>query len=197
MIKDLVDAVVNAASGADLDELRSSCSALIDRLPQEPNAIDAVEARRALNGLRKYRRFVFMRRLAQAFLDDGCRDPQVVRHFAQALIERAETIPAIRILDTLVADPETPFAEWAEAKGALGRAWKDRAVRARGIREDVAREGTRASFNHYRDAWVKDRKNPLTYQGVNHVAVAAWDGGLALSAGDLEEPRQPPVRYSR
>ena len=116
MIKGLVDAVVNAASGANLDALRSACSALIDRLSQELSAIDPAEARRALNGLRRHRRFVFMRRLAQAFLDDGCRDPEVVRHFAQALIERGETIPAIRILDSLVADTQTPFPEWAEAE---------------------------------------------------------------------------------
>ncbi len=52
---------------------------------------------------------------------------------------------------------------------------------------DVAREATRASFNHYRDAWVKDRN--LTYQGVNHVAMAAWDGGIFLSANDLKGAR--------
>lgn len=184
MIKDLVDAIVRAASGADLEALRSACSALIERLPEQPNGIDPAEARRALNGLRKHRRFAFMRRLSQAFLDDGCRDPQVIRHFAQALIERGETVPAIRILENLVADPAIPFAEWAEAKGALGRAWKDRAVRARGIRNDVAREATRASFGNYRDAWIKDPN--LTYQGVNHVAVAAWDDGLFLSADDLK-----------
>jgi hypothetical protein len=187
MIKDLVDEIVGAASGVNLDALRSACSALIDRLPQEPSGIDPVEARRALNGLRKHRRFVFMRRLSQAFLDDGCRDPQVVRHFAQALIEQGETIPAIRILDALIADPDIPFEEWAEAKGALGRAWKDRAVRARGIRSDVAREAIRASFGHYRDAWIKDHN--LTFQGVNHVAVAVWDGGFALSADELEGAR--------
>lgn len=187
MIKDLVDEIVRAAGGVSLDALRSACSALIDRLPREPNGIDPVEACRALNGLRKYRRFVFMRRMAQAFLDDGCRAPEVVRHFAQALIERGETIPAIRILETLVADPEIPPCEWAEAKGALGRAWKDRAVRARGIRDDVAKEAIRASFRHYRDAWAKDRKH--TYQGVNHVALAAWDGGFALSADDREGAR--------
>lgn len=187
MIKDLVDEIVRAASGVNLDALRSACLELIDRLPEEPDGIDPVEARRALNGLRKHRRFVFMRRLAQSFLDDGCRDPQVVRHFAQALIERGETIPAIRILETLVADPEIPPSEWAEAKGALGRAWKDRAVRARGVRSGVAREAIRASFGHYRDAWAED--HTLTYQGVNHVALAAWDGGFSLSAADLEGAR--------
>lgn len=187
MIKDLVDAIVHAASGADLEALRSACTALIDRLPKERDGIDPAEARRALNGLRKNRRFAFMRRLSQAFLDDGCRDHQVIRHFAQALIERGETIPAIRILENLVADPEICTDEWAEAKGALGRAWKDRAVRARGIRNDVAREATLASFGHYRDAWVKNGK--FTYQGVNHVAVAAWDNGLFLSAAALAGAR--------
>jgi tetratricopeptide (TPR) repeat protein len=187
MIKDLVDAIVHAANGADLEALRSACTALIDRLPKERDGIDPSEARRALKGLRKHRRFAFMRRLSQAFLDDGCRDPEVIRQFAQALIERGETVPAIRILENLVADPAIPVAEWAEAKGALGRAWKDRAVRARGIRNDVAREATRASFGHYRDAWVKDERH--TYQGANYVAVAAWDNGFFLSPADLEGAR--------
>ncbi|WP_217578016.1 serine protease [Mesorhizobium sp. GbtcB19] len=184
MIKELVDAVVQAAGGTSIEALRKACEALIAQLPIEKGTIDAEEARRALNGLRKHRRFVFMRRMAQAFLDDGCRDHQVTRHFAQALIERGETIPAIRILEALIADPAISDYEWGEAKGALGRAWKDRAVRARGKRDDVAREATRASFGHYRDAWVKDPN--LTYQGVNHVAIAAWDGGLFLSDDELK-----------
>ena len=61
------------------------------------------------------------------------------------------------------------------------------AVRARGIRNDVAREATHASFSHYRDAWIKDET--LTYQGVNQVAVAAWDNGLFLSPAALEGAR--------
>ena len=187
MIKDLVDAVVRVAGGADLEALRSACSALIEQLPQESNGIDPAEARRALKGLRTHRRFAFMRGLAQAFLDDGCRDHQVIRQFAQALIERGETIPAIRILEKLVADPEISFSEWAEAKGALGRAWKDRAVRARKIRKDVAKEAVRASVGHYREAWVKDPN--LTYQGVNYVAVAAWDDGFCLSADELKDAK--------
>lgn len=183
MITKLVDAVVNAANGGGAEALDLACAALIDRLPAERGSIDAAQALRALKALRKNRHFAAMRSLAQAFLDDGCREPEVTQHFAQAMIEGGEIIAAIGVLERLVAAPRLPFDKWAEAKGTLGRAWKDRAIRARGTRDDVAREATRESVRHYRDAWNKD--NNLTWQGVNYVAVAAWDGGFALSRKDL------------
>lgn len=183
MIKGLVDAVVQAAQEVDAEALRSACATLIAQLPKESSVVDPAEAIRALKVLRRNRRFAAMRLVGNAFLEDGCREPEVRRHYAQALIEEGEITAAIGVLEALIADPNLPFSEWAEAKGALGRAWKDRAVHTRGIRNDVAKDAMRASLGHYSDAWKRD--NNLTYQGVNYVAIAAFDEGFALSAEDL------------
>lgn len=181
----LVEDLKVAAVAEDTDTLRTACERLIAHLPDNAGTIEPMLAREALDALRRNRRFGFMRRLAQAFIDDGCEDVSVIRHFAQALIEGGETHPAIRLLEGLAADPAISAHDWAETKAALGRAWKDRAVRARRLsRPEVAKRCIKHAFGHYRDAWWRDPAN--SYQGVNAVAIAAWDDGFALSQSDRE-----------
>lgn len=175
----LTEDLESAAKSNDPQELNRALSSLIEQLPREPGAIETELARRGLKALRSNRRFGHMRMLAQAFIDDGCDDPQVTRQFSQALIEAGETSPAIGLLESVINDDKTPFEEWAEAKGLLGRAWKDRAVRTRGVRDDVAAMAIKTAFDSYRDAYEKDPA--LIYQGINHVALAALDRGLSLS----------------
>lgn len=174
-----------AATADDVDTLRVACERLIAHLPSNAGTIEPVLAREALGALRRNRRFGFMRRLAQAFIDDGCEDVRVIQHFAQALIEGGDTHLAIRLLEGLIADPTIAADDWAEAKAALGRAWKDRAVKARQLsRPGMAKRCIQQAFGHYMDAWCRDSAN--SYQGVNAIAIAAWDNGFALSQPDRE-----------
>ncbi len=184
-LEDLTKRLEAAASENDPQELNLSCAALISAMPKEPGAIDKELAWRCLSALRKHRRFGHMRRIAQAILDDGCDDPQIYRQFAQALIEAGETVPAIGVLQHQLERDDVPFSEWAEMKGILGRAWKDRAVKVRGIRDDIAAVALKNAFEHYRDAYNKD--DALLYQGINHVALAYWDRGLSLDKAERDK----------
>lgn len=189
MTIELAKFVLEAAETEDLEALRSACSALIKGLAEKPGPIEAELALSVLKCLRKWRRFGDLRRMANAFLEDGCTEPRVTHFLAQAMIEAGESMPAIRLLEAMLQTPELSQSNWGEFKGALGRVWKDRAVRCRGVRDDLAGNAIRESVHHYRDAWLRD-KPAFTYQGVNFVAMARWDQGFALSDTMRAEARE-------
>jgi V8-like Glu-specific endopeptidase len=180
MIENLAHHVCEAAEAEDIEVLRTACSALIKGLSQQNGSIDPALALEVLKCLRKWRRFGDMRRLANAFLEDGCSEPRLFHFLAQSMIEAGESTAAIRLLEGALEIPDLSQATWGELKAALGRVWKDRAVRCRGFRDKLAIEAIRESVRHYREVWLTD-KPTFTYQGVNFVAMAAWDGGFALS----------------
>lgn len=87
-----------------------------------------VHARADLKMLRGYRQFRLMRDYAAAAIAAGTGDWEVRRQYGQALIELKEIDAAIAVLRALTADvPEHEF-ENHEARGLLGRAFKQRYV---------------------------------------------------------------------
>jgi len=164
--------------------LEDALVAFIDALPRQPGTIPAKEGQRALGALRKFRRFPQMLRAAQAILNDGSEDAQVYRQYAQALIETGMPVAAIGVLDVLIAREEAGSREWAEAQGVRGRAWKDIAVATRNTRADLASNAIRQSYDSYT---AVHRDDPAAlYQGINRIALAAWDRGLALSVEERD-----------
>jgi len=179
ILKTLVDRLTKAAADDDPGNLAGACNELIDQLPREPDTISVKLAQKSLEALRCSRRFEHMGRMAEAFIADGSEDAQVQRQYAQALIENGQTMPAIRMLEGVIADKATSKAERADARGVLGRAWKERALAARGKRDHVAAQALRQAYQSYMDVYSKDPK--ALYQGINAVALAAWDRGLVLT----------------
>ena len=143
MLEELVKSVCAAAQGDDLERLNEFCAALIAQLPEEPGAIEVTLARKTLKALRSSRRFDQMRRVANAFLVDGCEDALVVHFLAQGMIEAGEILPAIRLLENSVEESGLEVDHWGELKGALGRAWKDLAVQTRDRRHEIAQNAIR------------------------------------------------------
>ncbi|WP_421853455.1 trypsin-like peptidase domain-containing protein [Oricola sp.] len=188
MLEDLADGVVNVADTDNVETLNEACAAFVEQLPREAGSIDPEIAKKVLKALRSFRRFDQMRLVANACLIDGCADARVMHFLAQGLIEAGEIHPAIRLLENAVDDPDASTGDWAELKGALGRAWKDLAVQSRDTRPDIARQAVRESFRHYRDAWQRSNSD-YTYQGVNMVAVAYWDDGFGLTPKERAEAK--------
>ena len=178
-LKALVDKLESAATEDDPDHLTDACNALVDQLQRETDTIEPKLAQRSLEALRSSRRFEHMGQLAEAFIADGCEDAQVQRQYAQALIENGQIAPAIHMLEGVVSSGATSAAERDDAKGVLGRAWKERAVATRGNRDRVAAQALKQAYKYYMDVYQKDPK--ALYQGINAVALAAWDRGLALT----------------
>jgi tetratricopeptide (TPR) repeat protein len=177
-LKKLVAKLRQAATQDDADILEAACQDVEVQMKREPETIAATLAHDALDALRSSRRFDQLGRMADAFMIDGCDDTRVNRQYAQALIESGQTLPAIRMLEGLIEKNEGTKAELDDAKGVLGRAWKERAVAARGTRDQVAATALRKAYHSYRDVYSNDPD--ALYQGINAVALACWDRGLTL-----------------
>lgn len=177
-LKKLVGKLKDAAAQDDADILEGACQDVEGQMRREPETIAASLAHEALDALRSSRRFDQLGRMADAFMIDGCDDTKVNRQYAQALIENGQTLPAIRMLEGLIAEKDGSKAELDDARGVLGRAWKERAVAARGTRDKVAATALRKAYQSYVDVYTE---NPdALYQGINAVALACWDRGLSL-----------------
>jgi hypothetical protein len=113
-----------------------------------------------------------MERLADAFIQTGAGSNTVRRLYVQALLDQGHFTAALLVLERLIADTEgADLAENAEAKGLMGRAYKQLYVNA--IAPAVTRnqewldEAATAYYGPY-------RLEPKSYawHGINVVAVA-------------------------
>lgn len=184
-MEELVQQIEIVSGENDPAGLQRACNELKERLPKQPGAISQELARRVLNSLRSNRHFEKMKEMAQAFIDDGCEDAQIVRQYSQALIDTGFTNPAIGMLEGIIQNQNTPSEEIAEAKGVLGRAWKEKALAARGVRDALAANASKKSYNSYKAVYEEDKK--ALYQGINRIALAAWDRGLSLESDEIAD----------
>jgi endonuclease G len=109
-------------------------STLVERierhLPQRATPYPAASARADLACLQAVRQFVMMRRYGAAAIASGTTDFEVRRRFAQALIELGEFDEAVGVLEPLIRDTPARHSENYEARGLLGRAYKQRYIDA-------------------------------------------------------------------
>jgi subtilisin family serine protease len=130
-------------------------------------------ARKDLATLRKKRQFELMRRYAELVVNSGNHDSQVRRQYAQALIEQGHFDRAFMVLHALVGQTDTDEEEWFEAKGLLGRAYKQQYVND----PPVARDLLRRAVEEYQGVYEKDPTH--LWHGINAVSLrlrAARDG---------------------
>lgn len=187
-LKNLILDLETFAATNDKKRLKETVLSIVELLPKQPGTIETTLARKALKSLRQYREFDHIRLLANAFINDGCQDPEILRQLAQSMIENGETVPALAVLEQAISNTSDDVSEWLELKGGVGRAWKDQAVRTRASRPEVSFHATRKAFESYKEAFAGDPTK--FYQGINMVALAGWDrthGEQALSAAELKD----------
>lgn len=118
------DQITDSLREFDWTEAEKKVEELIGRLRQEQALFPEAQAKRILRELRAKRRFTAGERLAEAFILSGVRSAQIRRQFAQTLIESQQYAAAEFVLQSiLVEQPGSPF-ERTEARGLLGRIYK-------------------------------------------------------------------------
>jgi hypothetical protein len=167
----LVDGVVAAAESLEADRLEAACEALIAELRRQPVPPEPKVARKVLGELRKWRHFGAMQRLADALIRLGCGAPLVYRQYAQALIDRGELIPALELLRGLVERAKDDAEEHAEARGLLGRVYKQIYTEAQGSRLGMGETALAQAVACYRAVYDADPSR--LWHGVNLVALLA------------------------
>jgi hypothetical protein len=137
-----------------------------------PVQADELPARRMLHDLRRKRRFPRMERLGQAWLLAGVTSPEVRRQYAQALIDLGHFASAESILGGLVGDPAASDVERSEARGLIGRLYKQLYVNpGHGMVAGQA-EFLRRAIDAYWGAY-RDRPADSSWHAINVVALLA------------------------
>ena len=149
---------------------------------------NAREAEAALSALRRKRWFPLMLDVAEALRQSGQSTPAVVRQYAQALIETGRITAAIDVLERLAAETAIRgnTAENAEARGLLGRAYKQIYVTggAPGVQgAETLRRAARACHEVYEAAPEKH-----LWHGVNLAACLSRAGRDGVKVSGLGDP---------
>lgn len=100
------------------------CEELARRVLADASPLPERSARRIMRSLRRKSRFRSMTQLGAALLQSGVRTPEVRRQYAQGLIDQGMFYPAEQELQSIIQDPQGVSREVAEARGLLGRIYK-------------------------------------------------------------------------
>ncbi|OEO27978.1 hypothetical protein VW23_006895 [Devosia insulae DS-56] len=170
----------------NLRGLTEACERLAAELP-EPRSAAAALGVTLLKELRNWRRYDHIQAVAEAFIKAGYRTPRIWTIYAQALVDRGNQVAAIGILGTLLAEPTDEMdAEMSEIHGIRGRAWKDIAYEAIGLkRRGVAARALERASEYYRKglATKPEDLHMLAWHGAQLVALAAFAKRHELDTG--------------
>jgi len=140
--------------------------------------LDAAKA--FLKVLRANRRFEFLVDAAEACSRNGFKDPQIAIWHVQGLIEIGKAPAARVLLSSLAANAPVGSQLFLEAKGLLGRAWKQTFFDSKDRSSPEACDAIRSSFFEYKAGF--DAGSP--WAGVNVLALSAFAkrNGIPLPA---------------
>src|SRR5947199_3191155 len=186
---DFLDRLTATVERFDRDGASRLANELISALNQD-ETISAKGARKILQTLRRKCYFDLMERVAEALRQAGQDDAQIRRQYAQSLIDQGpdKVSKAIDILESLVARTADDPEENAEARGLLGRVYKQLYVNA--VNADpkaaalrVSRLNLQRAVDAYHAVYVSDPEKHL-WHGINTVALVARArrDGVALAA---------------
>lgn len=164
--------LAGAEDRGDREEVSALVDELIGHLAAAAEVYPEEEAARILGILRRKRSFAEITRAADAFMAAGQKAPVIRRQYGQALIEESEFAQAIDLLEGVVAETEPGSTENREARGLIGRAYKQRYVDAESAGHSGSAEDIANSINAYWMVYGEDPDDPIRFwHGINAVAV--------------------------
>jgi subtilisin family serine protease len=164
-------------------------AAFAGHLANRPYAYPQQRADADLYHLRQEREFDLMRRYAEPVLASGTRGLRVETLFAQALIETRDYEYALKILQSVISNPASSPKQIVEAKGLVGRTFKQRYVDA--PKQPGAAALLKEAIGAYESVYNKDQRQ--FWHGVNAASCiqrAERDGIAAAPPGRAEEIAQ-------
>jgi len=189
--KQLFDAI----AALDRPRVVALCDELIAYVRGEAEPYRLQPARRILAALRDQRHFVLLQRVADAFIQAGRDDPVIRRQYAQALLDQGNLSAAVAVLDRLVIDTQGQAREHAEARGLLGRAYKQMYVAAEGGPVERCKRFLERAIAQYRDVYEESAE--YRWHGINAAALIdrARRDGIALEG--IDDTRAAAARLAR
>jgi len=157
----------------DHNEVDLLCDSLVEHLNSSTSAPDQVFAEHVLGDLRCKRCFGHLRSVADAFIQNGLTVPKVRKLYAQSLLDQGELSAAIAYLNALVTDATGVAGqedELAEARGLLGRAYKQVYIYIGGTASGEAAKALNSAIKSY-SAVYEDDPDSYSWQGINKAAL--------------------------
>jgi hypothetical protein len=164
-----------AADHFDQEEAGRLADELVAGL-QHGGEIDAATARKSLATLRRKGWFAPMERVAEALYFTGHDEAQIRRQYAQALIDQGKIPAAVYVIESLIARTVDDPAENAEARGLLGRIYKQLYVNALSSGGSTGLALNRLNLQRAVDAYLSvynSDPGEHLWHGINAVALAA------------------------
>src|SRR6266545_8104361 len=114
----------DALNAFDRPAAERLCAELIEHLYTTDEVFPGQTGVRILALLRRKRQFDLLQQVADAFIQSGLELPIVHRQHGQALLGQGLTMAGLRVLEALSASIGYDPYEAAEARGLIGRAYK-------------------------------------------------------------------------
>lgn len=169
-----------ALSRFDWSQAAEICGRLIRRVHAEPEVFPEATAKRCISLLRRKRRFRLVTLLAEALIVSGQRTPQIRRQYAQALIDQGVLVAPEFVLQQILGESPLEPVEEKEARGLLGRIYKQLYVNVKaqlgpdaGVEGGLrARELMQRALSEYLAGYRLDTHKNY-WHGINAVALLA------------------------
>ncbi|HEX3528213.1 MAG TPA: tetratricopeptide repeat-containing protein, partial [Thermoanaerobaculia bacterium] len=180
-------AIEGAAESFNQEEAERLSKDLINGL-EHGEKIEAATARKILGALRRKGWFALLEKVAEALCFTEQDDAQVRRQYAQALIDQGKIPAAVYVIESLITRTADDPAENAEARGLLGRIYKQLYVNAVNAGGSPNLALNRLNIQRAVDAYLSVYgSDPATHlwHGINAAALSARAArdGVALSQG--------------
>lgn len=155
----------------DWDAARAICAEIARHVWTHPGWMTGKPAKRMLGDLRRKRQFALLERLSEVFMMSELGLPIVRRQFAQALIEQGRYAGAEAMLRGMLDLPKDS-EDYSEARGLLGRLYKQLYVNAGPDRAPEQQRFLLRALEEYRHAYDQ-HPNKNYWHGINIVALLA------------------------
>lgn len=176
----------SALIDCDYSQCSVLCHELITHLYASVVPYEAGDAKKILQSLRRKRYFDLMSLTADAFWRTGLSSPQIYRLYAQSMLDQGNIFGSLAVLHDILADPGISRRERAEARGLIGRAYKQIYTDAKDSRPPHNKEALRKSIEAYYDVYEEDTEKYL-WHGINAVALFERAHRDGISTDDLAD----------
>ncbi len=178
--------LTQAADSLDRPRVNELCGELIAHVRAHDEPYPLTPALAILGVLRRRRHFLLLQRTADAFIQTGLDNPTIRRQYAQALIDRENLTAAVAVLDRLIGETAGQGREDAEARGLLGRAYKQMFVATGPAAAERRARLLERAIAPYLAVWSESRAH---WHGINAVALLmrSHQEGIRLPGVDSPE----------
>ena len=175
----------------DYDAAQELCHDLMSHLKSRVDQYDERRALTILKDLQKKRQFDLLSQVGDAFLRSGLNNPEISRRYAQSLIEEGHVSAALCVLDLLAREKTVDSREGAEARGLIGRAFKQIYIDAAKVERDPNPDPSPLlrSIDAYYEAYDSNPKKNL-WHGVNAASLLSRAKRDRVLVGNRRDPKE-------